>query len=141
MSNDLENLKPPSMQRAVACFWISACLVLLLCAASLAGVGGVPGGASALATNLVTFALLAWVATKLGSGRNWARWVFAVLYVLGSLASAVSIVFLPEAFLSLSLLAKASSVVQFILQTAALLLMFTHPSCTWLRAKKVASAL
>ena len=129
------------MKRAVACLWISAFLVLVLCAASSLGVGDLPSGPLALITNLVTFALLAWVAIKLGAGRNWARWVFAILYVFGSLAFAVSVVFLPEAFLALSMAAKTSSVVQFFLQTVALVLMFTHTSRNWFRAKKVASAL
>jgi hypothetical protein len=130
--------KPASVRRAVQLLWISAVL-----SAALAGlylVGAVPSvnyvvdAVTAAITSAVT-ALIAW---KIGSGRNWARWLFVVIFILGSLMFVALLMFVPQAFLSLPGLLQASAVVQFGLQTSALILMFMGASGQWFRARPVA---
>jgi len=75
--------------------------------------------------------LLAWVAEKIRGGRSWARWLFLVVYVLGSLSVAAVAVLAPQLFLSQPMLLRGSGVVQFALQTIALVLMFSPTSRHW----------
>ena len=140
MTNEASNLKPTSVQWAVRCLWISVSLVLVVSIAPFLGVAGIPGDAVAIVTNLITGGLLSWVAIKVGAGRSWARWMLAVIFVLGSLIFVVSLVFTPEAFRSLTPVAKASCIVQFVLQGAALVFMFTRTSRQWFRVTQVPSA-
>lgn len=67
-----KNTKPLSIQRAVICLWMSAGLVALLTVASWVELQEIPSGVVPTLTNLVTLALLALVALKVGAGRNWA---------------------------------------------------------------------
>jgi len=79
----------------------------------------------AIATNFVTVCLLAWVAIMIGAGRGWARWLFAAIYVLGSLGIIVSIFLMPEVFSLVAQSCEGIRYVQFVLQSTALMLMFT----------------
>jgi len=143
ISDQAPDKRPQSVQRAVICLWISAALIALAAVATLVRLLAIPGGvgrtvlivfASAMA--LLTFALLALLATKLGAGRSWARWLYAVFYVLVSLTLVVTLLRTPDAFLSLSIMEQGSVIVQSVFQTAALVFMFTDTSSRWLRAKR-----
>ena len=77
-----------------------------------------------------------WVATAcivamIERGRNWARMTYAVLYVIGLPFFALSLM---ETW-RISLIAAGSGIVQTLLQTAALLLLFARPSSEWFRAE------
>jgi hypothetical protein len=85
-------------------------------------------------TTFVTAALIALIAAKVGAGRNWARWLFVVIYILGSVMFTVVLIVMPQEFLSLPGLLQVSALVQFILQTYALVLMFTRASRQWFKA-------
>ena len=132
--------RPQSIQRAVTCLWLSAGLVVLATGATWVRLLNIPDsvGRSVLVvfgtvTGLLTIALLALVAVKLGAGRAWPRWLFAVVYILGLFLFAVPLIRTPQFFLSLSIVEQASGAVQLGLQTAALVLMFASTSSQWLK--------
>jgi hypothetical protein len=133
-------MKPPTVQRAVVCLWMSACLTLLLALASWLGVREIPSGAGAAVTNILTFALLALLAIKVGNGQRWALWLFAFVYVFGALIFVASLVFMPNVFRSAPMLAKVSAIARFALQTAALVLLFTSTSRQWFKTRRVDNA-
>lgn len=137
MLSQATNTKPLSIQRAVICLWLSAGLVVLLTVASWVGLQQIPGGVVPTLTNLVTVALLALVALKVGAGRNWARWLFAVGYVLGSFMFVVSLFLAPQLFRSLPVVLQGSGIVQFALQSVALVLLFIGTSRQWFRTQLV----
>jgi hypothetical protein len=128
--------KPPSVRHSIACLWLSAALAAVLGLLQLAGILPTPDLKAAVATGLITVALLALVSVKVGAGRNWARWFFVGIYALGTVSFAVSALLWSQAFLSLPPLLKISAIGQFALQTAALVLMFTRPANAWFRATR-----
>lgn len=130
--------KPQSIRRAVTCLWISAGLVALLTVVSWTGALGIPAGVGHTLTNLLTFLLLALVAIKINAGRNWARWLFAVVYVLGSLMFLVSLLLAPQVFRSFPAVLQGSTFLQFALQTVALVLLFIDTSGQWFKSLRVA---
>jgi hypothetical protein len=131
----LQQPKPPPVRRAVSCLWISVLITLMGTAWQLAGLEASADIVSAATTGVVTAGIVALVAAKIGAGRGWARWLFGVLYVVGLLLWAVSLVVSPEAFLALSPLEQASMVVQFALQTCAVVLLFTRASREWFKSQ------
>lgn len=134
--------RPVSVQRAAICLWISAALALLMTLAQVVGLIATVGASVGMTAAIggVTAALLAWVAAKIGSGRNWARWVFAIIYVLGSLASVVLVLVAPAVFRALPAILQTNAILQFGLQTAAVVLIFTSTSRQWFRAKHAGAA-
>jgi hypothetical protein len=129
--------KPPAIWRATRCLLISATIVVLAAAFAVAGVSGSRAGVLLLiAVNLASVGFLALIVWKLNAGRNWARWLFLVLYVLGTVMFAGGLALTPQAFLSLPRLDQAAALVQFALQGAALAFMFTPAAGHWLRSKR-----
>jgi hypothetical protein len=80
---------------------------------------------------LLTVGLLAIVAGSISARHGWARWLFAVIYVLGTLGAMVLVVMAPQFFRVLPIVLQVNMVAQFILQTAALILMFSSASRHW----------
>jgi hypothetical protein len=140
MSTDASSDKPKSVQRAVVCLWISVGLALIVTGAPFIGLLDSPDIVTATITNLVTAGFLALVAAKIGAGRGWARWLFAVVYILGSFAGIVSLLVAPQMFRSSPPILQGSGILQFALQTAAFVLMFTSTSRQWFKAKRVEPA-
>jgi len=137
---DATSEKPTSVQRTAICLWISAGLALTLTVVQAIGLIETTHVGLAVVTGLITAGLLALVAVKIGAGRGWARWLFAVLYVFGSFAFIVSVLIAPEMFRALPSILQGSSIVQFVLQTVALVLVFTSTSRQWFKAKRVRTA-
>jgi len=125
---------PTSLRRAGQLLWVCVALSVVLAVLYLAGAVKSPSVAAEVITMIVTAAILALLAVKIGAGRNWARWVFAVMYVFGSLVFALAVIVAPQAFLALSAIQQASGVVQFGLQTAVLVLTFVRASRQWFAA-------
>ena len=86
---------------------------------------------------LTTAGLLALIAATTNAGRGWARWLFVVLYGIGTLTSIVLAVVAPAMFLALPTILKTNIIVQFVLQTTALVFMFTGASRHWFKSKHV----
>ena len=142
---DASTAKPPSVQRAVISLWTSVGLTVVITGLQVLGIVPVPvpapGAAVAAMTGFITAGLLALVALNLARRRGWVRWLFLVLYMLGSFAFIVSFLFAPGVFVSMPTLAKGSAILQFGLQTLALFFMFGRMSREWLKAAHVATAL
>jgi len=128
---EVPRTRPKSIQRAVACIWVSAALATIVGVLQFAGLIPTPNAAVSAATAAVSVGISALVAVKVGQGRNWARWSFVVLYVFGSLVSMLAFVVAPQVFMAISVLGKVSAVSQLALQTAALVFMFTPTSQQW----------
>ena len=130
---------PTSARRAAQFLWASFALSLVLGALYLLGAVPSPNLTLDVATTFGTAALIALIATKVGAGRKWARWLFVVIYVLGSAGFSVLFIVMPQEFLSLPRLLQLSGLVQIILQTCALILMFTRASRQWFKAPYAAA--
>ena len=138
MSSQASNSKPQSIQRAVTCLWVSANLVALFTVLSWTGALCIPSGVGPTLSNLLVFLYFAWIAIKVSAGRNWARWLFAVMYVLGTIMFFVSLLLAPQVFRSMPTVLQGASVVQFALQAVALVLLFIGTSSQWFRSQPVA---
>ena len=129
--------KPPAIGRAARCLWISAAVVVVTSGLALAGVSGPRDAVVPLiAISLFSIGLLALVAWQLNAGRGWVRWLFLVLFVLGSGMFALGLVLTPQAYLAMPRLDMAAALLQFGLQTAALILMFTPAAARWLKSAR-----
>ena len=129
--------RPASVRAAVFCLWLSAGLALILTLAQVTGLVATAEAGSTAAIGMVTTGLLALIAAKLGAGRGWARWLFAAIYIAGSLASAALALIAPELFRALPALLQGSTLVQFVLQTTALVLVFTGASRRWFKSRQL----
>ena len=127
--------RPLSVHRAAICLWISAAVAvvsIVLHARIVTTADVVIAGVSA--------ALLALVAAKVNAGRRWARWLFVAVWILGSFSGMAMLVLAPQAFLALPGTVQTVGVLQFALQTGALVLLFTAASRQWFGASDTASA-
>jgi hypothetical protein len=129
--------KPAAISRAAWCLWISAAVVVLSMGFTAAGMSGEGGQRMLVITvSSISAGLLALVAWLLNAGHGWIRWLFLALFVLGSGMFAVGVVTAPKEYLALPLTDQISMVVQFGLQTAALIFMFTPAAWHWLASRK-----
>jgi len=136
--------RPRSIRAAVSCLWVSAGIVAVAAVfafvpmLTLFRTGAVPLAALAVTavTIAVSLALLVLVAVKLNAGRGWVRWLYLALYALGLVMILATLLSAPEVYASRGALSMANEVAQFLLQTAALVLMFVRPSREWLAAQK-----
>jgi hypothetical protein len=118
--------KPVSIHRAVICLWVSAAGTVVSAAfhASILTIADV-------VVLAITAGLLALVAAKVSAGRSWARWLFLVVWALGSLSGMAMVVLMPQAFRAWPSTVQAIAILQFVIQTAALALLFTRASREW----------
>lgn len=88
------------------------------------------GDAVVLVLSLLVFWFLAY---KLSAGRNWARWVLAVLWGLGALGMAASFALMPQVWQIQPGLLVTGSVLQTALQLVILVLLFSRDAGPWFR--------
>jgi amino acid transporter len=136
MLKDSSHAPPAPMRAAIVCLWLSVAIVAVLTLASWANLLGLPNTPSLTVNNLLTLALLVLIAIKITAQRGWARWLFAVVYVLGSLATLYLVVFVPQSFRNLPAMLQVTGLVQLALQTAAMVLIFVQPSRLWFKAQR-----
>lgn len=124
-----------ALQKAALCLWIAAGLTLVVMIAQISGV--VPGGGAVTVRtgifDIGSAGLLALVAAKIAAGRGWAKWLYAVVYGFGSLLYAILVAVLPRLFIALPSILKVNVLVQFVLETAAMILIFSVTAQRWLR--------
>ena len=132
---------PRSVRRAALSLWISAALGVLVTVAQATGLVATVGASVAmtLVIGLVTVGLLVFVAINVARGRGWVRWLFAVVYVVGTLAGVLLVAVAPAMFRVLPTILQTNMVVQFVLQTSALVLMFTAASRHWFMSRNVST--
>jgi hypothetical protein len=119
--------------RAAKSLWASAAVAAVLTLLQLVGVIATDNIGATAVIGCLTVALLGLMAEKTRAGRGWARWLFLIIYILGSLGFIATVVLAPQVFLAQPALLQGSAVVQFALQTAALAFMFSPSSRQWFR--------
>jgi len=132
--------RPIAVHRAALCLWLSAVLALLVTIAQALRLVDIPSGTTvriAALTGIITVGLLGGLAATIGLGQNWARWAYAVIYVIGTLG-AVAVA--PAVFFAQPLILKANMILQLALQTAAFVLVFTKSSRQWFNARRASAA-
>ena len=134
--------RPQAIKRAALCLWFSAALALLVSTAQVFGlvplVGASPGMTAIV--GVLTAGLLVLIAVSVNARRGWGRWVFAVIYLLGNFGAVMLVLIMPEVFRAMPMVLQANMVVQFVLQTAALVFMFTSTSGRWFRTRHAETA-
>ena len=131
---------PTAVRRAAQFLWASFVLSVALGGMYLVGAVPSPSLVVDVATTLLTAAVIALIAAKVRAGRNWARWVFVAMYIFGSVMFALLFIVMPQEFLSLPGPMQVLGLLQFTLQTCALVLMFTPASRQWFRALHAAAS-
>ena len=132
--------KPRSTRWTVILLWTSTGLAALMTLLHLIGVVPTHNAAIRAAIGGIIVALWAFIATMVNSGRGWARWLFVILYVLGSVLEIISMLLVPRLFLAMPHLAQAYSVAQFVLLTVAVILTFTKSSREWFKSARALRA-
>ena len=123
--------RPGAVRAAVVCLWISVGLALAITAAQVARLLPAADVEMTALIGLASAGLLALIAAMIGAGRGWARWLFAVVYAIGALATVATMLAVPQLYLAMPTLLQVSTAAQFALQTVALVLIFTGASLRW----------
>lgn len=87
-----------------------------------------------LVISAITFGLLLFLIYKIAAGRNWARIVFLVLFVVGVPMSVIPLVH----SLAQTPVSGLIGLVQLVVQVIALVMLFQSPSNAWFRSVKQA---
>jgi hypothetical protein len=128
--------QPPSVRAALACLWLSTAVLTLLTIAAWANLLALPNTASTTVNNLLTLVFMLLVIVKLTAGRGWARWVFAVVYFLGSAVTVYLSVVQPQIFRDQPLALQVTGLLQLALQTVAMVLLVVPASRQWFAAQR-----
>ena len=121
--------KPPDVNKGVKLLYASLLLGVVNEVVDFSYLRSLRSAGFALVVFLFTFGLLLFLVLKISSGRNWARIVFLVLFLAGIPF------FLPNLTKELKRnpLVATISVVQVLLQTGALFLLFKSASAVWFK--------
>jgi hypothetical protein len=140
MGTDPSIEKPVSVRRAAACLWGSAGLALVLTALEVVWPvePGNPG--ETIAVGVIIAALLALIAAKTSTGRRWARWLYVFLYTVGTFSFLLVFLVNPSALHAYPTLLLMGTLVQFVLQTTAIVLIFKNASRQWFNAARAKTA-
>ena len=131
----MEINKPNAIKYSVGLLWLSAALTLLLTIAMLFKV--LPFTVLPIDTvpNFITAFILGLCAYKISKGRNWAKWLLLILFVLGALIFPFIYFFAPDQITGMPGIVQVSGFVQCILQTIAIVLLFVKSSRGWFKEK------
>ena len=124
--------RPPNLVIAAErLLLLSAAITVFFTVTTYAGLLSPKTSGMAVISNFTTAGLLVLCALKIGDGRNWARWLLLALFVLGSLVLPLAIIFAPQMLRATPTLFTVVGVIQFAIQTAALVLVFLPRSRPW----------
>lgn len=132
--------QPPAVRAALTCLWLSTGILALLVPAAWANLFGLPNTASVTVNNLLTLAFMLFVIVKLTGGRGWVRWVFAVVYLMGTGMMLYWSVVQPQIFRNQALALQVTGLAQLALQTAAVALLLMPAARQWFTAQGARSA-
>lgn len=121
--------KPAIIQPAISLLWASLAIAAVKVALDWTNFVGRGSAAMTVCIMIFTFAVIGFFVVKIGQGKNWARVVFLVLFVLGIV---VAILTWRSEFAHSRLLGILS-IVQAALQATALYFIFTSPGKEWYR--------
>ncbi|HEY5087834.1 MAG TPA: hypothetical protein VII66_10795 [Gemmatimonadaceae bacterium] len=133
MSDYSASVRPGSVTLAGRLLWISAAITAVLTVAAYAGALPFRFSGEAMISNFITAALLALCAAKIGAGRNWARWLMLIIFVLGSLTIPIALILAPQILQSIPALLLVVFLLQSAIQIVALVLAFMPTSRIWFR--------
>lgn len=128
--------RPHSVRYAVICLWVSVSLTLLVTNLEIAGLVNVEGPTGTglnIAIGIITILFKAWITIKISVGRGWARWLFTIVCLTGSLGTILLLIFSPDKFQAQPILLLVNMAAQFILDAAALILLFSGASRSWFK--------
>lgn len=134
---------PRAVKIAFALLCFSASIALLQLAAAATGLVGLPAGVSlgmSAISTLFGIAVIMFFAWKIRTGRNWARWVFAIWTLLGLVGFAASLAFMPGVWKAAPAHQTILGASQGAIQLAAIILTFTAQSRAWYRGSRDAVA-
>jgi hypothetical protein len=124
-------IKPASIGQALGLFWASLGLGFVKLPLDWAYL---TSQASPIFNTIIivcTFGITAFFIWKIGQGKNWARIVFLVLFVLGT----VPFIFILRSALARSVVSGLVSILQIGLQTVGFFLIFASPGREWFKAR------
>ncbi len=127
---------PPPVRAALVCLWLSTGILALLTIAAWASLLALPNSASVTVNSLLTLAFMLFVIAKLTAGRGWARWVFGVVYLLGSAVTVYLSIFEVQTFRNQPIALQATGLAQLALQTAAMVLLLMPSAWQWFRGQR-----
>lgn len=88
----------------------------------------------AVVANVITAALVALCAVNIGVGRNWARWLMLVLFVLGIVILMLAVSIEPQVLQLMPTLLIVVGLIQCLIQLLALVLVFMPASRVWFKS-------
>ena len=129
---NLPLLKPVAVRRAIGLLWASLAIGALKTPLDWAYLTSRASVAFNAFVIIFTFAITAFFIWKIGQGRNWARIIFLVLFLLG----VVPFVFIVRSEFARSPASGLLSSVQSGLQAVAFFLIFTSPGKEWFQPRR-----
>src|SRR2546425_7152733 len=123
-------VKPVAIRRAIGLFWGSLAIGVVKTPLDWAYLTS--RASTAFNAFIVTFAMSAFFIWKIGQGKNWARIVLLVLFLLGI----VPYIFIVRSEFARSLASGILSTVQAGLQAVGFFLVFTSPGKEWFQPRR-----
>jgi hypothetical protein len=125
--------RPSFVIAAERLLWLSATIAALFTIAASVGLLSLEIPGVVVVSNVIPVAILALCAVKIGIGRNWARWLMLVFFLLGLLMLSLAVTIAPQALLSMPTQLVVFGVTQCVMQLAAVVLVFMPASRIWFR--------
>jgi hypothetical protein len=127
-------VNPPSMVIAAErLLSLSAVMPALITTAAYRGFLPVTVPGIAVVANVTIAALVALCAVNIGVGRNWARWLILVLFVVGVLILLLAVSIDPQVLQLAPTLLVVVGLIQCVIQLLALVLVFMPASTAWFK--------
>jgi len=131
MNPDAIRLCPSPVVVAKRLLWIPAGITVFFTVMAYIGLLPFRITNGAVISNFITAAFLALCAAKIRAGRNWARWLMLIIFALGGLMTPLLLILIPQMLHSMPALLIVIAVLQFVIQGAALVLVFVSGSRVW----------
>jgi heme/copper-type cytochrome/quinol oxidase subunit 4 len=128
--------RPPAVVNAVRILWISLGLGILGLFLGPLGIKTTAQGIGALIGAGLVCAIWAWLITKIASGRNWARRLFLVLLVIGTILTVTALPATARIYAARPVSAGIA-LVQTILQFIAFYFLVTAPAREWFNRPRI----
>jgi hypothetical protein len=128
--------RPPAVVNAVRLLWISFGLGMLGLFSGPLGIKTTAQGIGALIGAGLVFAIWAWVIAKIASGRNWARRLFLILLVIGTIFMVTTLPVTARIYAARPVSAGIS-LVQTVLEFIAFYFLVTAPAREWFNRPRI----
>jgi hypothetical protein len=125
-------IKPVAIRRAIGLLWASLAIGVVKTPLDWVYLTSRASGAFNAFVIIVTFAIMVFFIWKIGQGKNWARIVFLVLFLLGI----VPFFFIVRSEFARSPASGILSTVQSGLQAVGFFLVFTSPGKEWFQPRR-----